>query len=112
MAVAAAACDMTGERGEGMTTTDPCIIEVALSTRPERNQTAPRTPEEMIAQGLACMEAGAPTGPWHLPNLKVPAAEATEQYLTCFRPWLDRDPDVLVLPTNGWGDRVEDRFAH
>ena len=95
-----------------MTTTDPCIIEVALSTRPERNQTAPRTPDEMIAQGLACMDAGASIVHMHLPNLKVPAGEATEQYLTCFRPWLEHDPDVLVLPTNGWGDTVEERFAH
>src|SRR5437763_3996737 len=91
---------------------DACIIEVGLSTRPDRNPTAPRTPEDTIAQGLACMEAGASIVHMHLPDLKVPAPQAAEQYLTCFRPWLERDRDVLVLPTNGWGDTVEERFAH
>jgi uncharacterized protein (DUF849 family) len=90
----------------------PCIIEVALSTRPARNQSAPRTPAETIAQGLECIDAGASIVHMHLPDLKVPAPEATEQYLECFRPWLERDPNVLVLPTNGWGDTIEDRFAH
>ena len=40
------------------------------------------------------------------------AAAATEQYLACFEAWLAADPDVLVLPTNGWGETREARFAH
>jgi uncharacterized protein (DUF849 family) len=90
----------------------PCIIEVALSTRPERNRNAPTTSHETIEQGLACIDAGASIVHMHLRDLKVPAPKATEQYLECFRPWLDRDPDVLPLPTNGWGDTIADRFAH
>jgi 3-keto-5-aminohexanoate cleavage enzyme len=96
----------------GGTADTPVVVEVALSTRPDRNPHAPRTLEDARDQGLACIDAGASIVHMHLPNLQVPAAEAAEQYLACFRPWLARDPDVLVLPTNGWGDGLEERFAH
>jgi uncharacterized protein (DUF849 family) len=90
----------------------PVIIEVALTTRPDRNPTAPSSLADATAQGLACIDAGASIVHMHLPDLKVSAAEATSQYLECFRPWLEHDPDVLCLPTNGWGDTTEERFAH
>jgi 3-keto-5-aminohexanoate cleavage enzyme len=90
----------------------PVIIEVALTTRPDRNPTAPSSLADATAQGLACIDAGASIVHMHLPDLKVSANEATSQYLECFRPWLERDPDVLCLPTNGWGDTIEERFAH
>jgi uncharacterized protein (DUF849 family) len=90
----------------------PVVIEVALTTNPARNPKAPASLEEATEQGLACMDAGASIVHMHLPNLDVPPAEAAEQYLRCFRPWLDRDPDVLVLPTNGFADTMEGRFAH
>jgi 3-keto-5-aminohexanoate cleavage enzyme len=95
-----------------MTAPEPVILEVALSTRPDRNPHAPRTLEEATEQGLACMEAGASIVHMHLPDLKVTATEAAEQYLQCFRPWLERDPDVLALPTNGWGELLEEKFGH
>src|SRR5689334_18911354 len=93
-------------------TTQPVIIEVALSTRPDRNPNAPSTLAEATEQGLECMAAGASLVHMHLPQLQVPAQVATAQYLSCFEPWLAADPDVLVLPTNGWGDTLEERFAH
>jgi uncharacterized protein (DUF849 family) len=88
------------------------IVEVALSTSAERNPNAPRTPEETVAQGLACIDAGASIVHMHIPDIRIAAAEAAAAYLECFRPWLAHDPDVLVLPTNGWGDTMEERFAH
>ena len=91
---------------------DPVIIEVALTTRPDRNRTAPTTVDEVVTQGLACMEAGASIVHMHLPELKVAPEEATRQYLECFQPWLERDPDVITLPTNGFADTMEDGFAH
>jgi uncharacterized protein (DUF849 family) len=90
----------------------PVIIEVALSTRPDRNPNAPTTPAALVKEGLACMDAGASIVHMHLPDLNVPAIEATRQYLECFTPWLRRDPDVLALPTNGSGETMEERFAH
>ena len=91
--------------GMTMSGDDACVIEVALSCRPDRSPAAPRTLDDHIAQGLACIDAGASIVHMHIPDLKLPAPEATEQYLTCFRPWIERDPDVLTLPTNGWGRR-------
>jgi 3-keto-5-aminohexanoate cleavage enzyme len=90
----------------------PVVIEVALTTNPVRNPTAPGTVDELVAQGLACMEAGASIVHMHLPDIFVPAAEATRQYLECFTPWLERDPDVLCLPTNGFGDTLPEKFGH
>lgn len=96
-----------------MNTTDtPVVIEVGLTTRPERNPHAPTSLEEATEQGLACIEAGASIVHMHLPELRLPAEVAAEQYLGCFRAWLDRDPDVLCLPTNGFGDTQQERFAH
>src|SRR3954451_4540980 len=106
-----------GRAGPGvgaMTTGDdlPVIIEVALTTRPDRNPNTGRTLDEVVGQGLACIDAGAAIVHMHLPDLDLAAEEATRQYLECFEPWLARDPDVLVLPTNGVGDTLPERFGH
>ena len=90
----------------------PVIIEVALTCNPRRNPNTARSVEETVKQGLACMDAGASIVHMHLPDLHVSPEEASRQYLECFTPWLERDPDVLTLPTNGYGDTLEDRFAH
>ncbi len=95
-----------------MTASQPVVLEVALSTRPDRNPHAPRTLEQATEQGLACIDAGASIVHMHLPDLNVSAREACEQYLQCFRPWFERDPDVLALPTNGFGDSLEEKFGH
>ena len=88
------------------------IVEVALSCRPDRSPHAPLTVEEVVAQGLACIDAGASVVHVHLPDLHVEPGEATRQYLERFGPLLERDPDVLCLPTNGMGDTVAERFEH
>jgi uncharacterized protein (DUF849 family) len=90
----------------------PVILEVALSTNPRRNPHAPTTLAELTKEGLACIDAGASIVHMHLPDLNVPAEEATRHYLDCFGPWLAHSPDALPLPTNGFGDRMEDRFEH
>ena len=90
----------------------PVVIEVALTTNPTRNPNTGATVAEVVEQGLACMDAGASIVHMHLPDLGVPAAEATRQYLEYFTPWLERDPDVLVLPTNGSGETLEEKFGH
>jgi 3-keto-5-aminohexanoate cleavage enzyme len=90
----------------------PTIVEVALSTNPRRNPHAPTTLAELTKEGLACIDAGASIVHMHLPDLNVPAEEATRQYLSCFQPWLASFPEILALPTNGFGDHMEDRFEH
>ncbi len=51
----------------------PVIVEVALSTRPDRNPHAPRSLADATEQGLACMAAGASIVHMHLPDIQVPA---------------------------------------
>jgi len=90
----------------------PVILEVALSTSLQRNPHAPTTLADLTKDGLACIDAGASIVHMHLPDLRVPADEATRQYLSCFESWRAHSPDILPLPTNGFGDNMEDRFAH
>jgi len=90
----------------------PIILEVALSSSPQLNPNAPTTLAELTKEGLASIDAGASIVHMHLPDLNVPAPEAARQYLGCFEPWRAHSPDILPLPTNGFGDSMEDRFAH
>jgi 3-keto-5-aminohexanoate cleavage enzyme len=93
---------------------DPVIIEVALNgqTSPERNSTVATNTDEIVEQGLACMDAGASIVHNHLLTHALPAQEAAEAYLECFRPWLAQDPDVLVMPTLGSGSGVAEKLGH
>jgi 3-keto-5-aminohexanoate cleavage enzyme len=92
----------------------PVIIEVALNgqTSPERNETVARSNAEVIEQGLACMDAGASIVHCHLLERAPTAVDAAKQYLECFGPWLDRDPDVLVMPTLGSGATIDEKLGH
>ena len=110
--------DAAGDDARGTTVTSqegaetPVIVEVALSTRPDRSPHAPIGVDDVVEQGLACMEAGASVVHVHLPDLHVSPEEATEQYVERFGPLLERDPEVLCLPTNGMGDTIAERFEH
>lgn len=94
--------------------TQPVIIEVALNggTDVTRNRTVPKTMDDIIAQGHACIEAGASIIHNHLPVHNVPVGEASEQYQTIFEAWLGHDPDVMPMPTYGAGASIEDRLGH
>jgi uncharacterized protein (DUF849 family) len=92
----------------------PVVIEVALNgaTPAERNPTVPRSIDDIIEQGVACMDAGASIVHTHLPVHNTEAALAGEQYDTIFQAWLDHDANALAMPTIGFGAGVEDKLAH
>ncbi len=92
----------------------PVIIEVALNgtTTRERNPHVPISREELIEEGLACIEAGATIVHCHIANMRVPAEEAAAEYRATFEPWVAADPDVLVLPTLGWGQDMTEKLGH
>ncbi|MYH71709.1 MAG: 3-keto-5-aminohexanoate cleavage protein [Acidimicrobiia bacterium] len=94
--------------------TTPVIIEVALNgtTTRERNPHVPISREELIEEGLACIEAGATIIHCHIANMRVAAAEAAAEYRATFEPWVAADPDVLVLPTLGWGQDMSEKLGH
>jgi len=92
----------------------PVIIEAAINgtTTKERNPHAPRLPDEIAADALACFEAGAAIVHNHADKVAVPGEEAAARYLEGWRPVLDKRPDALLYPTTNFGPGVEGAYAH
>src|SRR5919106_4973684 len=83
----------------------PVIIEAALNgaTKKERNPNVPISPEEIAADALACLDAGAAIVHAHCDPPGGPDGEVAERYLAAFRPvWASR-PDALLYPTVNFG---------
>ena len=83
----------------------PVIIEAAINggTTRERNPNVPRQPEEIAADTLACVEAGAAIVHNHIDRFGISVEEAAERYLEGWRPVLEARPDALVYPTVHFG---------
>ena len=83
----------------------PVIIEAAINgaTPKERNPNVPRTPEEIAADALATIEAGAAVIHNHIDLGGLSEAEAAERYLEGWRPVLAARPDALLYPTVHFG---------
>jgi 3-keto-5-aminohexanoate cleavage enzyme len=98
---------MTGERA-------PVIIEAALNgiTSPRHNDAVPSTPDELVRDAIACIDAGATVVHTHADNLGAPVDELTQRYADCYRPVLDKRPDAILYPTVGFGSTVAERYAH
>ena len=83
----------------------PVIIEAAINgaTTKERNPNVPISPDELIADALACFEAGAAIVDSHGNPVGGPDEEVAERYLETFRGvWKER-PDALIYPTVNFG---------
>jgi 3-keto-5-aminohexanoate cleavage enzyme len=85
--------------------TQPVIIEAAINgaTPKERNPNVPRAPEEIAADALAAIEAGAAVIHNHIDLAGISEAEAAERYLEGWRPVLAARPDALLYPTIHFG---------
>lgn len=83
----------------------PVIIEAAINgvTTKERNPHVPRSPSEIAADTLACIEAGAAIIHNHIDLAGVGMDEAVERYLEGWRPVFAERPDALVYPTVHFG---------
>jgi 3-keto-5-aminohexanoate cleavage enzyme len=84
---------------------EPVIIEAAINgaTTKERNPNVPRSPEEIAADALATIEAGAAVIHNHIDLGGLSEAEAAERYLAGWRPVLAARPDALLYPTVHFG---------
>jgi 3-keto-5-aminohexanoate cleavage enzyme len=83
----------------------PVIIEAAINGATSRatNPNVPKTPEEIAADALACIAAGASVIHAHCDPVGGPDDEVAERYLEGFRPvWAER-PDALLYPTINFG---------
>ena len=91
----------------------PLVIEVAVNggTTKARNPNVPREPNEVAADALACMEAGAHIIHTHLDDFSLGGKDAADIYLKAYRGILKERPDAILYPTMGKGDGP-DRVSH
>ena len=70
---------------------EPVILEVAINgeTRPERNPYVPRTPDAIMADVFACLDAGANLIHAHSDDIMLAGEAAAERYLAAWRPILE-----------------------
>jgi uncharacterized protein (DUF849 family) len=81
------------------------IIEAAINgaTSKDVNPNVPKTAEEVAADALATLDAGAAIIHAHCDPVGGPDDEVAERYLEAFRPvWKER-PDALLYPTINFG---------
>lgn len=93
---------------------EPVVIEVALNgvTSPQRNPNVPRTPDEIVADALACLDAGAAIVHTHTDRFAEPAADSAARYADAYRPILAERPDAILYPTLGFGKSIGDKLGH
>ena len=91
----------------------PVIIEAAINgvTSKDRNPHVPCAPEEITADALACLEAGAAIVHNHVDVMSGGEAIAARQ-LAGWRPIWAARPDAILYPTVGLGGDVVQRYAH
>lgn len=103
-----------------MSTGDLCVLEVALNgtTTKDLNPNVPRSPHEIAADGLRCVEAGASIVHNHTEDsMWSPPSRVHDPapYIEAWTPILSSNPDVLTYPTmasGGAGVRIAARWDH
>jgi 3-keto-5-aminohexanoate cleavage enzyme len=98
----------------------PVLLEAAINgtTTKARNPNVPRTPAEVTADALACIEAGATLVHNHTDDPifdGVTAAHSPAPYIEAWRPVLEKHPDVFLYPTmTGGGPHttIAQRYGH
>lgn len=103
-----------------MNSTGPVILEAAINgvTTRERNPSVPRTPAEIAAEAIRCIEVGASIIHNHnddpVIDMITPTHEAAP-YVEAWSTVLARHPDVFLYPTmTGGGPHttIEKRYGH
>jgi uncharacterized protein (DUF849 family) len=92
----------------------PVVLEVALNglTSPEKNRHVPRSPAEIRADALTCLDAGAAILHAHAPDASATGAAAARDYLAAWAPILAERPDVLWYPTLCQASGMEAMISH
>ena len=91
----------------------PVIIEAAINgnTRKSTNPNVPVDEDELVADALACFEAGAAIVHNHIGATNLSGRDCAEAYLRVWRRVLAERPEAIWYPTINVGpDR--DRYAH
>lgn len=92
----------------------PVIIEVAINgvTDKRRNPHVPVSPEEIAADALACLDAGAAIVHNHVDNQTADGAGIAARQLEGWREIAAARPDAILYPTVGFGGGAAARFGH
>ena len=92
--------------------TEPVIVEAAINgvTSKAQNPNTPVSPEEIAADALASMEAGAAIVHNHIDRFGLPGDEAAERYLEGWRPVFAERPGRALYPTTNAGQTVEESY--
>lgn len=92
----------------------PVIIECAINgpTPKTSNPRVPVEPEEIAADALACIRAGAAIVHNHIDLYGVGVHEAAQRYLEGWRPVLAERPDALLYPTVHFGAGMSISYEH
>ncbi len=92
------------------------IIEVAVNglTTPDRNPHVPRSPDDVAAVAIRCIERGASVVDTHNHSIELPAVDDGRGPLPRLlgSRVLARHPDALLYPTQCLGPTMLDRLAH
>jgi len=93
---------------------EPVIIEAAINggSTKARNPHTPTTPEEIAADALTCIAAGAAIVHNHIDKVMVPGEESAARYLEGWAPVLEARPDAILYPTTNFGPGVEGAYSH
>jgi len=92
----------------------PLIIEAAINggASKSRNPRVPKTPQEVAAEALDCLDAGASVIHSHIEDLYVIGKPAADRYLEAYRPVIAARPDAILCPTAGAGGTLQERWQH
>ncbi len=92
----------------------PLIIEAALNggTSKARQPNTPKTPAEIAADALACLDAGATVIHSHIEHFGSQGDAAAREYVKGFAPILAERPDTILYGTVAGGRTPQERFGH
>src|SRR6478735_2940484 len=93
--------------------TTPVIIEAAINgaTSKRRNPHVPISTDELVADAIACLDAGAAIIHFHIAESGLSGEEAAQRYLAVAAPVLAERPEALWYPTINFGPPAL-RYAH
>src|SRR5690348_499961 len=100
-----------------MATGVPLILEAAINgaTMKDAQPHVPRSTDEIVADAVACLEAGAAIVHHHTDDGLFTARHATAPYRDAWTAIRARVPDAILYPTMGGGGAhttIRERYAH
>lgn len=93
---------------------EPVIIECAINgvTTKKTNPNVPVEPPEIVADALACMQAGASIIHNHIDRVGIGVDEAADRYVEAWQPILAKRPDALLYPTIHLDETFSPSYEH